>query len=100
MRRVGDFYGSMDGASKFVRGDAIAAIIIIIINIIGGFILGMIRGEGDFATIMQKYTLLTIGEGLVSQIPALLISTATGLMVTRAPSDATAGVAMVAPRRA
>ncbi len=92
IQREADFYGSMDGASKFVRGDAIAAIIIIIINIIGGFILGMIRGEGDFATIMQKYTLLTIGEGLVSQIPALLISTATGLMVTRASSDANLGV--------
>jgi flagellar biosynthesis protein FlhA len=81
-----DFYGAMDGASKFVRGDAIAAVLIIIINIIGGFALGMMRG-GDVMEVLQKYTLLTIGEGLVSQIPALLISTATGLIVTRSSSD-------------
>ena len=94
IQREADFYGSMDGASKFVRGDAIAAIVIIVINIIGGFVLGMVRGEGDLAGILQKYTLLTIGEGLVSQIPALLISTATALMVTRASSDANLGVDM------
>jgi len=81
-----DFYGSMDGASKFVRGDAIAAVLIIIINIIGGFALGLSKG-GDVMSVLQKYTLLTIGEGLVSQMPALLISTATGLMVTRAASE-------------
>jgi flagellar biosynthesis protein FlhA len=91
VQREADFFGSMDGASKFVRGDAIAAIIIIVINIIGGFVLGMMRGEGDFSAILNKYTLLTIGEGLVSQIPALLISTATGLMVTRAASDTNLG---------
>lgn len=81
-----DFYGAMDGASKFVRGDAIAAILIIIINIVGGFALGLSRG-GDVMSVLQSYTLLTIGEGLVSQIPALLISTATGLIVTRAGSE-------------
>ena len=81
-----DFYGAMDGASKFVRGDAIAAVLIIIINIIGGFALGMSKG-GDVMEVLQKYTLLTIGEGLVSQIPALLISTATGLIVTRSSSE-------------
>ena len=91
VQREADFFGSMDGASKFVRGDAIAAIIIIVINIIGGFVLGMMRGEGDFGAILNKYTLLTIGEGLVSQIPALLISTATALMVTRAASDTNLG---------
>lgn len=91
VQREADFYGSMDGASKFVRGDAIAAIVILIINIIGGFVLGMLRGEGDFVSILNKYTLLTIGEGLVSQIPALLISTATGLMVTRAASETNLG---------
>lgn len=85
-----DFYGAMDGASKFVRGDAIAAVLITIINIIGGFALGLSRG-GDVMTVLQQYTLLTIGEGLVSQIPALLISTATGLMVTRAGSDKAMG---------
>ncbi len=82
-----DFYGAMDGASKFVRGDAIAAVLIIIINIVGGFGMGWMRGESDVLTIIHTYTLLTIGEGLVSQIPALLISTATGLMVTRAASE-------------
>ncbi len=81
-----DFYGAMDGASKFVRGDAMAAVLIILINIVGGFALGLSRG-GDVMSVLQKYTLLTIGEGLVSQIPALLISTATGLIVTRAASD-------------
>jgi flagellar biosynthesis protein FlhA len=86
-----DFYGAMDGASKFVRGDAIAAVLIIIINIVGGFVMGMVNGQGDALTILQTYTLLTIGEGLVSQIPALLISTATGLMVTRAGSDSNMG---------
>src|SRR5205085_9984900 len=86
VQREADFYGAMDGASKFVRGDAIAAILIIIINVIGGFALGLGRG-GDVMSVLQQYTLLTIGEGLVSQIPALLISTATGLIVTRAASD-------------
>src|SRR6185369_7708676 len=86
IQREADFYGAMDGASKFVRGDAIAAVLIIIINIIGGFALGLSRG-GDIMSVLQKYTLLTIGEGLVSQMPALLISTATGLLVTRAASE-------------
>jgi flagellar biosynthesis protein FlhA len=86
-----DFYGAMDGASKFVRGDAIAAVIIIFINIIGGFVMGMLNGQGDALQILKTYTLLTVGEGLVSQIPALLISTATGLMVTRAASESHMG---------
>jgi flagellar biosynthesis protein FlhA len=90
IEREADFYGAMDGASKFVRGDAVAAILIIIINIIGGFALGLSRG-GDIMSVLQQYTLLTIGEGLVSQIPALLISTATGLIVTRAASDTAMG---------
>ncbi len=84
-----DFYGSMDGASKFVRGDAIAAVIMIIINILGGFTVGVLQHKMDLATSLQTYTLLTIGEGLVTQIPALLISTATGLIVTRVSSDET-----------
>lgn len=86
IEREADFYGAMDGASKFVRGDAIAAVLIIVINIVGGFALGLSKG-GDVMSVLQKYTLLTIGEGLVSQIPALLISTATGLIVTRASSE-------------
>ncbi len=86
-----DFYGAMDGASKFVKGDAIAAILIILINIIGGFAVGFLRGQGDALTVLQTYTLLTVGEGLVAQIPALLISTATGLMVTRASTEQAMG---------
>ncbi|MCS7065727.1 MAG: flagellar biosynthesis protein FlhA, partial [Fimbriimonadales bacterium] len=86
-----DFYGAMDGASKFVKGDAIAAVLIILINIIGGFAVGYLRGQGDPMTVLQTYTLLTVGEGLVAQIPALLISTATGLMVTRASTEQAMG---------
>lgn len=82
-----DFYGSMDGASKFVKGDAIAAILIAAINIVAGFILGAMRGEGSALEVFQKYTIFTVGDGLVSQIPALLISTATGIIVTRAGAD-------------
>ena len=78
-----DFYGAMDGASKFVKGDAIASLLIITVNIIGGFIMGFMRGEGDAMAILQTYALLSVGEGLVSQIPALLISTSSGLLVTR-----------------
>ena len=82
-----DFFGAMDGASKFVKGDAIAAIIIMCINIAGGFIIGMMQRNLDALQSLQTYTLLTVGEGLVSQIPALLISTATGLIVTRAGAE-------------
>lgn len=91
IQREADFYGSMDGASKFVKGDAIAGIIITVINIGAGFILGMLGGGLTFLEALQKYTLLTVGDGLVSQIPALLISTATGIVVTRAASDTNLG---------
>ncbi len=87
IQREADFYGAMDGASKFVKGDAIAGIIIMFINVIGGFILGNMRQEGQWQELLNIYTNLTIGDGLVSQIPALLISTATGIIVTRAASD-------------
>lgn len=86
-----DFYGAMDGASKFVRGDAIAAIIIILVNILGGFVIGVTQKGMDLITALQTFTLLTIGEGLVIQIPALLMSTAAGLIVTRAASDSHLG---------
>lgn len=86
-----DFYGAMDGSTKFVKGDAIAAIIILFINIIGGFISGVVLRGMDMMDALHTYTLLTIGDGLVSQIPALLISTATGLIVTRAASDTNLG---------
>ena len=87
IRREADFYGAMDGASKFVKGDAIAGIIITVINIIGGLIIGMVQQGMPFAEAAQTYTLLTVGDGLVSQIPALLISSATGMVVTRAASQ-------------
>jgi flagellar biosynthesis protein FlhA len=82
-----DFFGSMDGASKFVRGDAVAGIIIMLINIIGGLIVGIVQHDLDFATAANNYTLLTIGDGLVAQIPALIISTAAGIVVSRVSSD-------------
>lgn len=91
IQRESDFYGAMDGASKFVKGDAIAAIIIIIINIVGGFVIGILQKDMTVTTALQTYTLLTVGEGLVNQIPALLISTATGIIVTRAASDSDMG---------
>lgn len=78
-----DFYGSMDGASKFVRGDAIAGIIITVVNVVGGLLIGVLQRDLNLATAAQYYTKLTIGDGLVSQIPALLISTAAGIVVTR-----------------
>lgn len=91
IERESDFYGAMDGASKFVKGDAIAGIIILLINVIGGFIIGMaIHGMG-FAESATTFTLLSVGDGLVSSIPALVISTATGIMVTRAGSDGNLG---------
>jgi flagellar biosynthesis protein FlhA len=86
-----DFYGAMDGASKFVKGDAIAGIIILFINVIGGFVIGMTMMGMDFAEAASTFTLLSVGDGLVSQIPALLISTATGIIVTRAASDGSLG---------
>jgi len=87
IRQEADFYGAMDGASKFVKGDAIAGIIITAINIIGGLVIGVFQQGLGLAEAAQTYTLLTVGDGLVSQIPALLISTATGMVVTRAASE-------------
>ncbi len=79
-----DFYGAMDGASKFVRGDAIAGILVTLVNIFGGLIIGMAQRDLDLATAANNYTLLTVGDGLVSQIPALIVSISAGLIVTRA----------------
>ncbi|MBF0507920.1 MAG: flagellar biosynthesis protein FlhA [Deltaproteobacteria bacterium] len=90
-----DFYGAMDGASKFVRGDAIAAVIITVVNIVGGLIIGVFQEGMPIGTAAQTYTLLTIGDGLVSQIPALVISTAAGIIVTRAASEANLGAELV-----
>ncbi|MFH1624586.1 MAG: flagellar biosynthesis protein FlhA [Pseudomonadota bacterium] len=86
-----DFYGAMDGASKFVRGDAIAGILITIINIVGGFVIGVFQQGMSFSVAVQNYTILTIGDGLVSQVPALIVSTAAGIVVTRAASDTNLG---------
>lgn len=90
-----DFYGSMDGASKFVRGDAIAGIIIMVINVVGGLLVGVIQHDMELSHAAETYTLLTIGDGLVAQIPALVISTAAGVMVTRVSTDQDVGEQMV-----
>ncbi|WML35430.1 flagellar biosynthesis protein FlhA [Clostridium sp. OS1-26] len=87
LQQEADFYGAMDGASKFIKGDAIAGIIITAINIIGGIIIGVVMLNMDASTAAQTYTRLTIGDGLVTQVPALLISTASGILVTRSGSD-------------
>jgi flagellar biosynthesis protein FlhA len=85
--READFYGAMDGASKFVKGDAMAALIITAINLVGGIIVGMLQRHLGFSEATHQYSLLTVGDGLAAQIPALLISVATGIIVTRAASD-------------
>ncbi|GFN36426.1 flagellar biosynthesis protein FlhA [Tepidimicrobium xylanilyticum] len=90
IQRYADFYGAMDGATKFVKGDAIAGILITIINVIGGLLTGILSGM-KLNEALQTYILLTVGDGLVSQIPALLVSTATGLVVTRAASESNLG---------
>ncbi|NLN81202.1 MAG: flagellar biosynthesis protein FlhA [Clostridiales bacterium] len=87
IQREADFYGAMDGGSKFVKGDAIVSIIIVFINIIAGTIIGMVQGGQTLGEVIQKYTIATVGDGLVSQFPALLVSTATGMIVTRAASE-------------
>ncbi|WP_394232514.1 flagellar biosynthesis protein FlhA [Niallia oryzisoli] len=89
--READFYGSMDGASKFVKGDAIAGIIIVLINLIFGIIIGVLQQGMGIADAASHFSLLTVGDGIVSQVPALLISTATGIVVTRATSDGNLG---------
>ncbi len=86
IQREAEFYGAMDGASKFVRGDAIAGLIITVVNIIGGLIIGVLQRGMSFSEALQNYTLLTIGDGLVSQIPALIISVSAGMVVTRSAS--------------
>ena len=91
IEREADFYGAMDGATKFVKGDAIAGILIIFVNILGGLVIGILQLKMPALKALQTYTLLTIGDGLVSQIPALLLSTATGIIVTRAASESNLG---------
>ncbi|HVF78230.1 MAG TPA: FHIPEP family type III secretion protein, partial [Solirubrobacteraceae bacterium] len=86
-----DFYGAMDGASKFVKGDAMAGIVITIINLFGGFAMGVVSRGMPMADAASTYSLLTVGDGLVSQIPALLVSVASGLIVTRSATDGDMG---------
>jgi flagellar biosynthesis protein FlhA len=86
-----DFYGSMDGASKFVRGDAIAGIFITVVNIIGGILIGYFQKDMTITGSLEKYTILSIGDGLVSQIPAIIISIAAGILVTRSSEEANLG---------
>lgn len=86
-----EFYGAMDGASKFVRGDAVAGILITFINVIGGFFIGMVQGNMDWRQAASTYTLLSVGDGLVSQIPALIVSVSSGVIVARAASGADLG---------
>lgn len=91
IQREAEFYGAMDGATKFVKGDAIMSIVITFINFIGGTIIGMVQGGSAFTEVLNTYSIATVGDGLVSQIPALLISTATGMIVTRAASESSLG---------
>ncbi len=89
IQREADFFGAMDGASKFVKGDAIISLVVALINLIGGILVGFMSGMGDFGTIINTYAAATVGDGLMSQIPALLISVATGMIVTRSASEST-----------
>ena len=87
IQKEADFYGSMDGATKIVKGDAIMSLIITAVNFLGGMIIGMVQGGMEITEVLSVYSIATVGDGLVSQIPSLLISTATGMIVTRAVSD-------------
>lgn len=87
IQKEADFYGAMDGATKIVKGDAVMSLIITVINFVAGLIIGVVQGGGDIATVLSVYSIATIGDGLVSQLPALMISTATGMIVTRSVSD-------------
>lgn len=94
IQREADFFGSMDGASKFVKGDAIVSIIVTIINLVGGITMGFINNVGSFSEIMNIYSIATVGDGLMSQIPSLLISMATGMIVTRSASSSNLNIAV------
>ncbi len=87
IQREADFYGAMDGATKIVKGDAVMSLLITMINFVGGVLIGVVMGGGSFADTLQRYSIVTIGDGLVSQLPALMISTATGMIVTRSVSE-------------
>lgn len=96
IQKEADFYGAMDGATKIVKGDAIMSIVITLINFVGGILIGMLSGGNDFATVLSTYSIATIGDGLVSQLPALMISTATGMIVTRSVSEGSLSTDLIA----
>ena len=100
IQKEADFYGAMDGATEIVKGDAVMSLLITLINFVGGVIIGMVMGGGDFSTVLQKYSIVTIGDGLVSQLPALMISTATGMIVTRSVSEGSLNKDVVAQFKA
>ena len=91
IQREADFYGAMDGATKIVKGDSTMSIILSLVNLVGGIVIGMVQGGMDFGSVLDTYARLTVGDGLVSQIPALMISTATGMIVTRSVSEGSLG---------
>ena len=95
IQKEADFYGAMDGATKIVKGDAVMSIIITLINFVGGVIIGLVMGGGSFGEVLSTYSIATVGDGLVSQIPSLMISTATGMIVTRSVSDDSLNVDVV-----
>src|SRR6266851_2720171 len=95
IQQEADFYGAMDGASKFVRGDAIAGILITFVNVIGGIIIGVLQQGMLVQQALQTYTILTVGDGLISQVPALIISTAAGVVVTKVTTEATLGSQLI-----
>lgn len=95
LERESNFYGAMDGASKFVKGDAIAGIIIIIINIVGGLSIGIFQRDMSWSDALHRYTLLTVGDGIVTQIPSLIIAVASGIIITRAATDSRLGVEVI-----
>lgn len=96
IQKEADFYGAMDGATKIVKGDAIMSIVITLINFVGGILIGMLSGGSDFTTVLSTYSIATIGDGLVSQLPALMISTATGMIVTRSVSEGSLSTDLIA----
>ena len=95
IQQESSFFGSMDGAVKFVKGDAVAGLIITVVNVVGGISMGILYGGMDFTDALDKYVILTIGDGLVSQIPSLLISLSTGILVTKGSKDADFGTVLV-----
>ena len=100
IQREADFYGAMDGATKIVKGDAVMSLIITVINFVAGLIIGIVQGGGDLSTVLSVYSIATIGDGLVSQLPALMISTATGMIVTRSVSDGSLNTDVISQPRA